>query len=372
MNPFKSGRVVSEEDFCPRPALLKQLMGFMASGQNVVLQGERRMGKTSLIWEAVRRMKGRRMLYLDLLEIKAADDLCRRMAKALISLEQQAGFLDKALASLSRLRPVVSFDPLTGKPSISLDAAARLKPDSIDGLLDLVRGAHRRKALVVVFDEFQDILNLPSAEAREALAALRSKIQFHRDLPYVFAGSVRNQMSEIFTDPQSAFFKSAISMDVGPLEPKAFIPFLSGKFAQGKRAVERAVVEKIIGIAEHVPGDIQELCGALWETTSYGDGIGEGNIGGALELIWARESKGYESALVQLTGQQLRCLTGLARLGGKAPYSASFLQGAGFSLPASVKKALNRLVQLKIIYRHQGEYKFVNPFFKSWLLWRDY
>ncbi|MFH1477417.1 MAG: hypothetical protein ABIH24_08010 [Verrucomicrobiota bacterium] len=31
-----------------------------------------------------------------------------------------------------------------------------------------------------------------------------------------------------------------------------------------------------------------------------------------------------------------------------------------------------RLGQLKIVYRHQGEYKFVNPFFKSWLQWKNY
>ncbi|MDP2989054.1 MAG: hypothetical protein Q8O57_00610, partial [Kiritimatiellota bacterium] len=63
---------------------------------------------------------------------------------------------------------------------------------------------------------------------------------------------------------------------------------------------------------------------------------------------------------------------GLARLGGKAPLSSVFIQGVGIIGPASIKKALNRLVQLKIVYRHQGEYKFVNPFFKTWLLWKNY
>ena len=70
MNPFKYGRVVSAENFCPRPNLLKQLTGFIKSGQNVVLQGERRMGKTSLLYETVRQLKRYRLLYVDLLEIK--------------------------------------------------------------------------------------------------------------------------------------------------------------------------------------------------------------------------------------------------------------------------------------------------------------
>jgi uncharacterized protein len=370
MNPFKYGRVVSAGDFCPRPHLLKQLSGFIASGQNVVLQGERRMGKTSLICETVRQLKRRRMLYVDLLEIKTADDLCKRMVKALISMEQQAGWLERSLKSLSQLRPVVSLDPLTGQPSVSVDAAVRLKPDSLDGILDLVRESHKRTPLVVVLDEFQDILNL--SDASETLAVLRSKIQFHQDIPYIFAGSVRNQMSEIFTHPDSAFFKAAIAVDVGPLEKDAFARFLADKFSLGKRLVDKGTMAKVIEIAEDVPGDVQELCEALWETTSYKGAIHEASVAAALELIYARESKGYEAALVQLTGQQLRCLVGLARMGGKAPLSAVFIQGVGIVGPASVKKAINRLVRLKIVYRHQGEYKFVNPFFKSWLRWKNY
>ncbi|MFA5812621.1 MAG: AAA family ATPase, partial [bacterium] len=314
MNPFKYGRVVSAGDFCPRPDLLRELKGFIRSGQNVVLQGERRMGKTSLIYEAIREMKRRRMLYVDMLEIKSSDDLCKRMVKALISMEQRAGFLERILKSLSQLRPVVSVDPLTGQPSISLDAAVRMKPDSIDGLLDLIRNIHKRTPLVVVFDEFQDILNLP--DARETLAILRSRIQFHRDISYIFAGSVRNQMSEIFTDPESAFFKSAVSVEVGPIDADVFARFLTAKFKIGKRSVDSGLLEKLIELAEFVPGDVQELCGALWETTSYKDKLRETRIAAALDLIYARESKGYESALVQLTAQQLKCLVGVARMGG--------------------------------------------------------
>jgi hypothetical protein len=370
MNPFKYGRVVSEEDFCPRAGLVKQLSGFIRSGQNVVLQGERRMGKTSLLCETVRQLKRYRMLYVDLLEIKTADDLCKRMVKALISMEQKAGLLERVLKSLAQLRPVVSIDPLTGQPSVSMDAGIRLRPDSLDGILDLIRESHARTRLVVAFDEFQDILNL--ADSKETLAVLRSKIQFHKDIPYVFSGSVRNQMSEIFTDPGSAFFKSAIGLDVGPLDREAFARFLADKFAIGKRVVDKDTMARVVEMAESVPGDVQELCEAIWETTAYGDRIHEACIGPALELIYARESKGYESALVQLTGLQVKCLVGLARMGGKAALSSAFIQGVGVAGPASAKKALNRLVQLKVIFRHENEYKFVNPFFKSWLLWKNY
>jgi len=370
MNPFKYGQVVSAKDFCPRPELLEQLKGFVDSGQNVVLQGERRIGKTSLIYETVRKLKRHRMLYVDLLEIKSTDDLCKRMVTAIIAQERLTGFLEKVLQALSQLRPVLSLDPVTGQPTISLDAGVKLRPDSIAGLLDLITDMQKRRPLVVVFDEFQDILNLP--ESAETLASLRSKIQFHAAIPYLFAGSIRNQMNDIFNDPRSAFYKSAATLDVGPLEDDVFVRFLSGRFVSGKRSIANDVLLMAFEIADRVPGDVQELCSCLWDTTSPGDQITKKNIGPALELIYARELKGYEAVLVRLTGQQLKCLTGLARMGGKTPLSAAFLKGVGIALPASVKKALSRLMQLKVIYRYEGEYRFVNPFFRSWLIWKSY
>jgi AAA+ ATPase superfamily predicted ATPase len=196
MNPFKYGQVVSSKDFCPRPVLTDQLKTFIESGQNVVVQGERRMGKTSLIHEAVGELKGYRMLYIDLMEIKTTEGLCKRIISALISLEQRSGFWKKILSSLSQLRPVISLDPVTNQPTLSIDAGIKLRPESIEGLLDLIQEVKDRKQLAVVFDEFQGMLNLP--QAHEILAVMRGKIQFHSDIPYVFAGSIRSQMSDIF------------------------------------------------------------------------------------------------------------------------------------------------------------------------------
>jgi hypothetical protein len=370
MNPFRYGQVVSGEDFCPRPELIDEMTGFIESGQNVAVQGERRTGKTSLICEAIRRLKKRRMLYVDLLEIKTSDDVCKRLLKAVISLQRQSGLLEKVLKSLSHLRPTVSLDPLTGQPSVSLDAAVKMTPESMDGLLDMIPSMHRRQPLAVVFDEFQDVLNL--SDRKQTLAGLRSKIQFQSKIPYIFAGSIRNQMSAIFTDPDSVFFKSAVSLNVGPIDAGEFAAFLKRRFTLGKRTVDEPVMDKVFDWADNIPGDVQQLCAALWEITSYRDRITERLLPAALERIFARESKAYEAALVQVTGQQLQCLVGLARLKGTPPLSQDFLRAVGISAAASVQRALNRLEKLKIIYRHEGQYKFVNPFFKSWLIYKNF
>jgi uncharacterized protein len=370
MNPFKYGQVVSNEDFCPRPELIKQLIRFAESGQNVVVQGERRMGKTSLIHEAFRHTKDFQLVYVDLLEIKTTDDLCRRLLKAIISFENQAGKLEKLIKSLSRLRPTISLDSFTGQPTVSLDPRISLEPDSIESVLDLISSMRKRSPVIVVFDEFQDVLNLP--DSNQVLALLRSKIQFQGEIAYIFSGSIRNAMNDIFSNSDSPFFKSALCLDVHGLEKDDFNQFLKAKFRKGKRKISNETLGQISSIGDTVPGDIQELCGALWDTTSQGETISESNFRKAFELIFSREAKGYESVMTLVTGQQLKCLTGLARMGGQSPFSEDFLEGVGITHPASVQKALKRLVKLRVIYRYQGEYKFVNPFFKHWLLWKNY
>jgi hypothetical protein len=75
-----------------------------------------------------------------------------------------------------------------------------------------------------------------------------------------------------------------------------------------------------------------------------------------------------ESQVRGLTGSQIKCLRALARIGGQRPQSREFLAEAGIALPASVKRAVTRLVNLEIVYGPEVDYKFFDPFFKQWVL----
>lgn len=372
MDPFKFGQVVSAKDFCPRPELIKSVMGYIEQGQNMYVQGERRIGKTSLIYEACRRLKKYRTIYVDLFGVKSSDILVKRIVKAIISMEQkETGVLTKLLKTFSYLRPAISIDPITGLPSVSLDAATRMTPDDIEAVLDLIDAMQTtRKPVVVVLDEFQDVLKIK--DAYEILAVMRSKIQFQSSVSYVFAGSLRNKMDEIFIAPDSPFFKSAILVAVGPLDEKLFKNFIIKRFKSENRSIEESVFDRVFRIAGNVPGDIQQLCSSLWTTSTPGDSIGQDDIPKALELIFARESKVYESDLDAISDQQFRCLTGIARFGGTQLTSMRFLKNIGVISSASVLKALGRLIKLRILFKSGDEYTFTNPFFRAWLLYKNF
>ena len=368
MNPFKFGQVVQGDSFCHRAPLQKKLASYIRSSQNCVLQGDRRMGKTSLVFQTIADLKGYRILCVDLMGIKSADDLCKRMARSILAMEQESGLFEKALAGFSRLRPKITFDPLSGQPGISFDSTIKLSPDSIKGLFDLIKKNYSRKKTVVFIDEFQDILNLPDAE--ETLALLRAEIQHHQDIPYLFAGSMRNRMMEIFILPSRSFFKSALPLEIGSIDSAKFIPFLAEKFSTGKRILSNDLGGKILELADHTSGDTQQLCSAIWETTRHGERLEDRHLAPALEHIFAQENKGYQATIVQLTSQQMNCLKALASVGGKSPASEAFLREAGIQHASSVKRATTRLAQLEIIYPKEHDFRFVNPFFKHWLLWK--
>lgn len=368
MNPFKYGQVVLRDNYCHRPALEKTLRSKLKSGQNVCIEGERRTGKTSLVTETVRGMRGRKLLYADLLEVKTVEDIHKRVLTALVQAEKDVKSVHGLLRGIASLRPALSFDPYTGVPTVTVDSSRNYRPDSLEGLIDMLGRA--RSGRVVVLDEFQDILNLK--ESRQTLAVMRGRIEFMETVPFVFCGSIRRRMHEIFTDPESHFFKSALSLEVGSIDRGAFKKFLGDKFRSSGRRVGGEVLDRILHIARENPGDTQQMCAALYDVSSRGDTIGEKEIREALLRIFGEEHKGYESALARISGLQLKCLTTVARLGGKGTSSREFISSVGATQPSSIRKALSRLEDLKLLFRVGKEYRFTNPFFAQWLVYCNY
>lgn len=363
MLPFKSGMHVLGSDFCGRGKELTLLRDYVESAARVYVVGERRIGKSSLILEAVRRQKGYRGLYVDLLAIKSIDDLCKRMVKALITLESSDSYVMSMLREFSALRPTVSVDPLTSLPSVGLSASVKLQPDSIESILDRMGGLRKT---VIIFDEFQDVRKIKEADT--ALALMRSRIQRHANTCYCFAGSIRSDMIDIFTSRSSPFFKSAFPLPVGPLVPTTFGAFIRKKFDTGRRSINDGMLKEIMRIGCDNPGDIQRLCVALWQVSSAGDALTHEHIPPSLEFIFTLENRAYEDIIEQITGQQMACLRALATKGGAANLSSELVLETGIALVTSVRKAMNRMVEKRILFRDGRVYRFCDPFFRAWLL----
>ena len=365
-NPFKYGCVVSGDHFCARDKAERDIRGFVKAGQHVFVQGERRMGKTSLVRRAVEGVRGERLVYIDLYYIGSRSDLCRRIVEGVGRTNASMPFLKKVMSFVSRLRPSLVFDSTDGSPKITVDASAAEAPDSLDAVLTMLERISDDGRTCIVFDEFQDVLRLPDADG--VLAELRSRIQFQENVPYFFLGSVRHEMWRIFNDSKSPFFKSAAAYDVGAIDAEDFARFIVARFKCGRRNVSLETAGRIIDTACAVSGDVQELCAALWDVTRTGATISESDFPAALEVVFMRERKCFEKAISVLTPTQYRVLSGLARYGRVKVYGAEFLKNVGIPNAGAVRKALQRLEANDLVYVMDGEYRFTDSFFKEWVV----
>ncbi|MDG5816945.1 hypothetical protein QA601_17745 [Chitinispirillales bacterium ANBcel5] len=368
MNPFRYGQIVSKNHYCHRPELEMQLKKYLISGQNTYIEGERRAGKTSLIFETTRKIRSKWIIYVDLLEVKTVEDIFKRFLNGIVKAKSVGHLFQNIIKRASTLRPVMTFDPFNGLPSISIDTTLELKPESLEGILDLFSEKEFHNAIVVI-DEFQDIVNLKNSS--QVLAVMRSKVQFYQEIPFVFCGSIRSTINKIFTDHDSPFFKSALPLEVGAIEDSNFSKFISSKFKDSKIKINQDIINRIFDICKRNPGDIQQLCYALCNVTEEGEQISVETINRTLIHIFAQERKGYESNLARLTSIQLKCLIAVAKRGGKNTSSKEFIVHSGVTQPTTIKKALTRLVELKILFTTDGEYRFINPFFAGWLIHKN-
>ena len=364
MNPFKYGCVVAGENYCRRPELQRQLSELVKSGQNVVVQGPRRMGKTSLVVETVKSLRGVTLLYVDLFSVRSVGEFCRKVVSATAKCGKRS-FLERTAELVKGLRPVFSVDRDTGAPTISVDVKAARSVESVEEVMDMIAGHSAAKRLCVVFDEFQDVLDIPDSDA--VLAALRSKIQFLPDTPFIFLGSVRNRMRDIFDSPKSPFFKSAISFGVERIDETAMTNFLIGRFKAGNRRIDRETVGRIMKAADFIPGDIQELCETTWLVTDDGQAISGADVSKGLEAVFARESRAFISTFGKLTTVQANVLKGIAEPDHPKVFSGEFMETYGIRNVGSISKALKRLIADEIIYEFNSEYLFENPFFREWV-----
>ena len=365
MNPFKYGCIVEGHYFCARPELSRQLADYIESGQNIVIQGERRIGKSSLVANTVRGMRGYRMLYADFMDVRTVADMCNQMADALARFDDSDSLFKRTLSLLSHLRPTVTVDAMTGLPTISVDARTVRGPESINAVMNAVAERVKGHKACVVFDEFQDILGLKDGE--RILALLRSKVQFLSGTSFVFLGSARNRMLDIFLSPKSPFYKSATVLDVDFIPDGDFYRFISRRFRTGGRTIGRETFQVILDFAERIPGDVQEYCDAVWQVTSEGDEVTAATLEKALRRVFAREGAAFSAFARRLTDIQFRVLGALAALGGEHPLAEEFMRRADVTNAATVKRALGALCSSDLVYRLDGAYKFASPFFREWV-----
>ncbi|MBM4130222.1 ATP-binding protein [bacterium] len=362
MLPFRFGMRVDGDEFCGRRRELAQLRAYLESAGRVYVVGERRIGKTSLIFEAARTLGGTRVVDVDLLAVRSLADVTQRLAAAVVRAETgQARLLD-LLKGLAQLRPTLGVDPSTGAPTVGFAPGAGGRPESLESVFALIGEWSRA---VVVLDEFQDILAVPDHAA--VLAQLRGLVQKQPRASFVYCGSLRHRMEDIFTRDDSPFFKAAMRLQVGAIERAEFRDFLAAKFAGARRTVAPGLLDDICDLCHDNPGDVQRFCTALWQVTTDGQALTASELPAAWAMVFAMHAQEYEVILRSLSAQQVQALRGLASLGGRSRLTRELLASTGIALLPSLAKALSAMVGRGLVVKEGTEFRIGDPFLSRWL-----
>lgn len=370
-NPFTYGRVVVGEAFADRKTELADLMRELEAGQSVILQSPRRYGKTSLIIAVLSRLEERGFItaLVDLFGCASTYDLAEKFTTEVVvrnysRSESLLNFLKEGLGKLKPeliVHPDGSFGLGLSKAAVGLDELAVL-----DEVLDAPqRVAEKRgKPFVVVFDEFQDIVRL-DGERIEKL--IRSRIQHHQDVSYVFMGSKKHMLDEIFSRPDNALFRSATLYELKRIPSEPFAEYIRRRFSATGLQVKDQIVEAILAFTQGHPYFTQQLCHELWNIGAPRGKVDEEDLNEAIAAILNSQNELFSNLWDSLSRHQRLLVRALASEETSRPYSGKYIERHRLTSSSHVKKSLDVLTKKQIIHREEGIYKLADIFFKQWL-----
>jgi hypothetical protein len=253
---------------------------------------------------------------------------------------------------------------------LSVSARTKPKASTVIRAMDAIERASRWRPLVVFFDEFQEIVeNLEEREARHLLGVLRAEIQRHTHVAYLFAGSARGSMLELFTAERSHFYQSATILDVGPIPRADMAKFFKEQFARGKRELSVDTLQAIFALAGESPNDQQQLAYHLWTQSTPGR-LGQEELKRAFSALLAEVSRRGELILESATPAQRRGLFATAIREDEETSTDSFIRFAGFKNNSSVGAALRPFLKGNnaILEKRGSRVRYRERFMRLWVL----
>lgn len=366
-NPFLYQGYESPDYFCDRVKETEALASHLRNGRNVTLISPRRIGKTGLIQNTFYRIREQDKeaicLYIDIFPTKSQAEMVRMLGNAVVNevMSKNKSLKKKALNYFSAWKPVLSMDPLTGFPTLSLNIEPKQSEIMLKGIFDYLVSLD--KDVFIAIDEFQQVAEYPET-GTEAL--LRSHIQFAQNVHFVFSGSKQHLMAEMFGSPQRPFYQSTETMGLLPLDENVYYDFANRFFTQKKGILDRQVFHDLYARFDGYTWYIQSVLNRLYEenrkvTTSS-------QLLNAIRLVMLGKATQYENIVQFLTDNQFSLLKAIAkeRKVGQ-PTAQEFLQKHSLSSASSVQSALETLVNKELVYPLPDGYIIYDRFFDLWL-----
>ena len=368
-NPFIIKGSIPVDLFCDRVGEMRVLRRNARSGVDTTMVSPRRMGKTGLLFRFFDELAGDEIetLYVDIYASRDINDLINTLAEAILMKFPERTMIGKRFIDLLKgLRPSISFDPLSGAPKVSIvHQNDHQKEYSLKSLLEFID--LQKKTTLVAIDEFQQINEYPEKNIE---ALLRSRIQHLKNTRFIFCGSKRSVLLDMFSNAKRPFYSSTQFLTLEPIENNTYAVFIKEMFEKHKRNILPESVEYILEWSYRHTFYTQRLCNQIFSSGLKKIGINEVKEA-CLSLLEGNEAIFFQYRQL-LTPAQWNFLIALAKEGEVRHITAQdFLARHGIGTPANAKRINESLIEKELILDMpdmKGKtYRIYDVFFSRWM-----
>ncbi len=273
----------------------------------------------------------------------------------------------KKLGKLIRgIVPSVSFDSF-GNPQFSFSwIEGNDKESTLEDVLNLPEKlANRKNHWIIAFDEFQEITKL-NGESFEK--TLRSIIQHHKNVSYLFLGSRTHLLKDMFSNKNRAFYNSAMLMNLNVINKEDSVLYLEKKFFSDKIKITKDVANYLVERVNSIPYYIQFVASEIWqEVINKKKIVKKERVDLAINSIIDLKSDYYWELITKQTNYRKKVLHALS-CSNSGIFSKETTIKFNLGANSTTQKAIASFIEDGIIEQFNNKLVFSDPIFKEFLI----
>lgn len=315
-NPFILSGNIPDPYFCDREQETTDIIHTLQGGENICLVAPRRMGKSKLIKHLYMQpgiAENYYCFYIDLLHTVSLRDFAFAFGRCVFDTLQTRGekIAMNFLQMVRSLTATLSVDPLSGTPQFGLSLNDTATPEyTIEQIFKYLENAD--KPCIICFDEFQQISAYPEKTVE---ALLRGYIQHTRNAHFIYSGSDRHMLAEMFYSHNRPFYKSTHFMELGAIAEDKYIDFVLYWFKQYQKDISGELISFIYSYAEGNTYTMQKIVHDLFAAMPAATMADRALLLQVINGIIETEMSRYERQLSRIPQRQQELLLAIAKEG---------------------------------------------------------
>ncbi len=368
-NPFIVTGKIEPEYFCDRVTESARLVKSVTNGNNMVIISPRRMGKTGLIqfcYDKPEIADEYYTFFIDILHTSSLREFTYLLGREIYEtlLPRSRKMTSLFIQTIKSISGKFGFDPITGMPTFNVELGDIDRPEyTLDEIFQYL--ARADKPCIVAIDEFQQIAKYPEKNIE---AQLRTHIQKLRNCNFIFAGSERHMMQEMFTSAARPFYHSADMLELKAIVPEIYIPFIVSHFEKRTRHIAPDDVERVYNLFKGHTYYVQKTFNEAFADTPEGEECTLETLRAAIDNMIASNDTIFREILSNIPEKQKELLYAIAKEGeAERITSAAFIKRHSLASASSVQSAMKKLLEKDIITEINKVFSVTDRLFAMWM-----